>query len=279
MSDVIFCKTRWQDQGYGPYQDYFRLVELSGYPICYVDEIDPQSDHTYIITPLNGEWMAGWQQPRARIIHYELEWRTDWRAEADEPPGVAACWTMDAHYARQIGAKYVPIGSYPDLAGYWDVNTLDGTKERVWRQPQWTLPKQYDVALLAYLGPARRQKMVQRLIQRGLEIAPNGWGANRHQWLQESRAMLHVHQHEHIQGVACLRWAIAAAYRLPVITEALWDGGIFHDRVHMLVANYDALANYASIWIKTNMLAGIGEALYDLLCTERTFRRQVEAAL
>lgn len=277
MSGVIFCKTRWQDEGYQPYEDYFRLVELSGYPIIYVDELDPNSDCTYIVTPLNGEWQAGWHRPRARIIHYELEWRTDWRADADAPPGVAEVWTIDAHYAQQIGAKYVPIGSHPDLAGYWDVNALDNDRE-VWRQPSCGGPRLWDVALLAYMVP-RRERIAQELLQRGVTIFYGAWGAERHLALCRSRAILHVHQHGHIKGVACLRWALAAAYRLPVITEELWDGGIFRDRVHMLVGSYHNLANYASVWTRNGMLDGMAEALHQLLCHERTFRRNVEAAL
>lgn len=271
MNDVVFCKTRWQDEGYHPYNDFFRLVELSGYPVIYVDELDPQSDCTYIVTPLNGEWQDGWDNPRARIIHYELEWRTDWRADEDAPPGVAEVWTIDAHYAQQIGAKYVPIGSHPDLAGYWDAG-------HVWRQPACSGQPLWDVAMLAYIVP-RRERIAQDLRQRGLTIFSGAWGAERHLALCRSRTMLHVHQHGHIKGVACLRWALAAAYKLPVITEDLWDGGIFRDRVHMLVVNYHNLANCVNVWTRNGMLYGMAEALHRLLCHDRTFRRNIEAAL
>jgi hypothetical protein len=69
MSDIIFCATQFYlDGGYRYYIDFFKLVELSGYPLIPLSQLDPQSDNTYIITPLNDEWLDGWQQPKARII-------------------------------------------------------------------------------------------------------------------------------------------------------------------------------------------------------------------
>ena len=51
--NTIFAKTRYV---YDSYTDYWRLVELSGFPICYVDEMDVYNPaNIYIISPMNGE--------------------------------------------------------------------------------------------------------------------------------------------------------------------------------------------------------------------------------
>lgn len=266
MSDVYIVKTRHQDIGYHSYLDFFRLAELSEFPVIYVDEIDPASDNTYILTPLNGEWTHGWQSPRARIIHYELEWRTDWRADIHEPPGVSEVWHMDAYAAHCIGAKYVPIGSHSGLKLDTPVDTH----------------KVYDAALLSYMV-TRRQLVAMELERYGLTLAPHDqlWGEARHRVLSQSRAVIHIHQHEHHKGIAALRWCLAAAYSLPVISETLADRGILRYDC-TLQSDYQNLAQFSRNWLLRNgdnVLADYGRGLHGLLCKRSTFRKTIEAAL
>lgn len=266
MADIIFCDTAFhQNGGYVSYDDFYRLVELSSYPIIPLSQLDPNdASKCYIVTPLNDEWGHGWPGARARIIHYELEWRTDWRADVNTPSGIAETWTMDAAYAARIGAKYVPIGSHPGLMLPMTVGDA---------QP-------YDGCFLAYMVP-RRQQIAHELQQLGLSLAPHspGNGFNRHQVLRQSRAMLHIHQHEHIRGVACLRWAIAAAYRLPIISESVDDYGIFNHS-NMLTGDFGSYARNAYAWLKESdprVLAHFGQALHQLLCVDKTFKHMIEA--
>jgi len=151
MSQVIFCATDYYLKGgYGSYVDFFNLAGLSGYKVIPLSELDPQSDNTYIVTPLNGEWMQGWDKPKARIIHYELEWRVDWRADVNTPPGVAETWAADPAYAARIGARYVPMGSHIGLNECPDLHPT----------------KMYDVAQLSY-QTHRRQIITRQLIDEG----------------------------------------------------------------------------------------------------------------
>ncbi len=264
---VYFCKTRADDTGYESYTDFWRLVDLAGYPIIYVDEIlaSFSKSNTYIVTPLNGEWNKGWENPRARIIHFDLEWRDVNNYPAI--PGVAETWASDRWYADQIGAKYVPLGSDAALA-------------KDYPTPDYIEPI-YDVALMAYLGPPRRSAMFQRLRERQIKIAPNGWGETRHKALLSSKAMLHIHQHDGINTLAPLRVALAAAYRLPVITETCNDYGILGTQ-HRLVTDYQNMPAFVQDWTRLNsrhILTDYGGALHALLCRDYTFRKCVEAAL
>lgn len=52
MPEIIFARPRWD---YNSYTDFYRLIELSGYPLIFFDEIDPDSSNCYVMTILNGE--------------------------------------------------------------------------------------------------------------------------------------------------------------------------------------------------------------------------------
>lgn len=262
MSDIIFCKTRYQDIGYASYNDLWHMVEWAGYPVIYVDEIDPQSDNTYVVTPLNDEWFQGWQRPRARIIHYELEWRWDWRASVNEPPGVAEVWCADAWLATSIGARYVPMGSDVRL------NEL-GT--------DYPAPKAFDVSLLSYQTP-RRQSITRQLLEEGLTLAPidHLWGRQRSSALLQSRCMVHVHQNDNTPGVAPLRWCLAAAHTLPLISETINERGIF-GYTHMTQSSYEYLAPFTKAMLKSKeILADYALGLHELLCRDYTFKMGIE---
>lgn len=267
MGDVIFCATDFYlNGGYRSYADFFRLVELSGYPVIPLSQLDPaDSTKTYIVTPLNDEWMKGWPGAKARVIHYEMEWRWDWRADVDEPPGVKEVWAADKWFAQSIGARYVPMGSH------------EGLNE----QYPFSVGKVYDVAQVSYQVP-RRQQLTHQLQNEGLLIAQNEnlWGAHRSHVLQQSKVMLHVHQHDNAPGVAPLRWCLAAAHKLPIITETVHDRGIF-GHTFMMQSSYDFLARFTALSIRdhANRLNDYALALHNLLCQELTFRKSIEAAL
>lgn len=255
MPDVIFARPRYD---YGSYVDLYRLISLSGYRLIFFDEIDPQSDNCYILTMVNGENQAGYPDAAARIILYDLEWRL---TDPPKMPGVAEVWAADKWYSEQIGARYVPLGShveFPDM-------------------PLQDCPKQWDVAMMAYLPP-RREKIVHDCGQMGVAVAPRGWALERHDILQKTRIMLHVHQHDGISTVAPQRWAIAAAYRMPIIAEVPTAPGIF-TLTYGLYSDYAHLAEFARLWRYEQRLADYALALHELLCHTLTFGKSIEAAL
>lgn len=258
MPDVIFARPRWD---YASYADFYRLIELSNYPLIYFDEIDPSSDNLYIMTILNGENMGGWQNVRAHIVLWDIEWRLDDPAKI---PGVRRVWASDRWYAKKIGAQYVPFGSHPDLAP----------------PPARNGKYDYDVATLAYTGPVRRATGFNCLVEHGLSISGNGWGEQREAILRHSKAMVHIHQIEGVNTVAPQRFALAAAWKLPVITETLYDSGIFRYN-HLIMSDYANLPDVAALWLHRNdahILQQFGENLWHLLCVEHTFRQYVEEA-
>lgn len=257
MSEVLFARPRWD---YQSYSDYWRLIELSGYPLIFIDEIDPQSDNTYIFSQPPTDWHHGWNNPRARIIYWAIEWYLD--VDYRSIPGVEL-WSADKWYADRIGAKYVPMGSHPALNPH-----ADEFHE-----------KRYDVATL-WAASSTRYHAEDLLNRMGVRRAPNGWGDERHNILSQSRMMVAVHQYPEAQTVAPQRWALAAAYKLPVVSETLADAGML-DRV-TIQTDLENIGFVAASWIEPGNLGKLaqkGQALHNLLCHEYTFRKGIEAAL
>jgi hypothetical protein len=257
-NNIIFARPRtWYDS----YQDMYALIELSGYPLIYFDEIDPTSDNTYIHTVVNGENQDGYTAPRARMILFDIEWRL----EGDYPrlPGFTEVWGADPWYVDQlrergVNARFVPVGSHAGLNP-----EPDGRRE-----------KRYDYAMLMYFT-YRRQCVRDRLLEGGVTISPNAWRNERHEILLSSRAMLNVHQHDNVRTVAPTRWALVAAYKLPMISETidreLWYG-MYYDYADLIEAGH----NWRG---RDNDLAAVGDCLYQQMCVDRTFRKCIEEAV
>lgn len=262
VTDVTFVRTRTY---YQPYDDYFHMAALSGYPVCYVDEIDASDPaKVYIYSPNNGETMDGWPHARARIIFNQLEWHTDFSTVV-LPPGVSEAWNADAWHARMINARHVPMGGHHGL----NINPNDCPA------------KEYDVAFMAYTDIYRRKRIKDELESRGFTVAPNGWGQARHDALVRSRVLVHVHQWENIPTIAPLRWCIAAAYGLPIISENVNDRRPFAAGDFMTCA-YDELPDFITHQMKMQQdgrMESYGYNLRNTLCRELTFRESVERAL
>lgn len=264
MSQFIFVRPRTVYDAYG---DLYRLIELSGYPLIYLDEMEVESDNFYMLTLLNGEINEkGWDSPRATIGIWDYEWRLKesdyaWpESDLTIPPGVSRVWTSDKWYAEKIGAQYVPLGSHMGLAG------LATTEET------------FDVAPLSY-RTGRRNAAFGAMQDRGLTIAPNAWGDERDAILKTSAAVVHVHQHERVPTVAPLRYAIAAAWHKPLISERVYDTGIFNDCV--LYADFSALPEYTELMVRRypQLLRAKADKLHDRLCVRNTFRSFIDKAL
>lgn len=252
---VTFVRTRYK---YDPYEDFFALATLSGYPICYLDEMDiSDPSRCYIITPKNGEW-GNYEGAKARLIWYQLEWE----ATRDPlPAGFAEKWTADAWHARKIGARFVPLGSHPGL------------------NPGGAVSFQYDAIFLGYASCWRRGNMLEDLHRKGLRVnvAGNTWGENRHKALLSARVMLHIHQHEEVPTIAPLRWAIAAAYKLPLFAETMIDPSPFGLQ-HFMRATYNQMPD-GLLKAKDSAVDSYGAALQQFLCVDKPFRAWIEGAL
>lgn len=260
---IIFAKTRHH---YDSYTDFWDLVRLSGFPTCHIDEIDVEKDAFFILSPWNGEVSPHLRNELAKKRRARVAWWCLERFDAMSVPYVQAIdeadplvdeiWVSDRWIStldRRI--KYVVFGSDPGLGA----------------EP---LPAQYDFTHQSYSW-GRREAMYNRLKMAGLREGPSGWGAQRHEVLRRSRLVLNLQQYPD-PVTAPLRFAMAAAYHLPIVSETIKDpdplGGLVR------IASYDDVPR-----VVAEVLADGGrrdaEALYQRLCVDFTFRTCVEAAL
>jgi hypothetical protein len=214
MAEIIFARSR---HVYQSYSDFWQLVVLSGFPTCYVDEIDFRSKNLYITTPMNGDYRAHLDNHkddrRCTLVHWMLE-----RPEESVAEFVSANQELveqnyvdinicsDPAMARDSGAGYVPMGSHDGL----------GT-------PGEGYEKFYDAAcLMAYTGRRAFLFASPGTLKRdwnGLMLAPNCWGTKRDGVLRASRFALNIHKDE-FRYCEPLRFAVFIAYGLPVLSEA-----------------------------------------------------------
>ena len=275
IKEPIFARTRYR---YASYDDFFKLVELSGFKTCFVDEIDLAADEIYVSAPVNGEHrphfshrrsiLSGLQKSRTIIWMLEKAYDPDSpgsveskvRALADDCLKFAeAIWISDRWIASlDLRYVYAELGSHPGLAS--------GPRE----------PIQYDLAHMSCVTPRRED--IYRHLASQFRMAPNAWGDERDRILRSTRAMLNVHQDGTVV-VEPLRIAIAAAYRCAYLTEVSPDPYPLVPGQTCHMADFNRLKPDVAAWLTQQDLAAIGESLYQRLCVTSNFRKGVMDAL
>lgn len=277
--NVIFARTSYV---YQSYTDFWDLVRLAGFQVCDVKDIDLNQDAVFILTPVNGELRPHVKFRRsllkspqqAKIVWWCLE-RPDsgnWELGTIEGNGcvtkmsneileyVDHIWVSD-RYLASIDPRmtYVPLGS--------DSRLCSGGP----------LEKTYDACALSYNNYRREQVYVPMSQQ--LRMPPfSAWNADRDRILRSSKCMAYVHQTAMPIG-APLRMALAAAYRLPVISERLADPYPHEDGSDVILADYGEILPKTRAWLSDSRLPGIGENLYQKLCVQMPFKKCVEEGL
>lgn len=273
---------------YDSYVDFWRLVEAAGFPIVYIDDMDLDRENcTYIFTPMNGEvppYLSERPRRRANVVWWNLERPEDGThaASVKQLDGlVDAIWVSDRFYAT-LHPRY----RYVQLAGHrlLDQSRLElaglTSKEAI-ESLGFHVGKQWDICTLAYLW-GRREDAVRKLEAQGLTFAPAVFGQEQQDRIVPAcRVMLNLHQYMELPIIAPLRFAVAASYRIPIISETFHDGlarnlviasAPIHRLVGGLVKSMLQPGHHETLDIH-------GEALYQRLCVQTNFRREVERAV
>ncbi len=261
---IVFAKTR---QEYGSYSDLWRFAELSGFKIGSIDDVDPDSDDTYIVSPMNEEiqeLLPRWRKPgdrRAVIVWWFLERLDSMPMLTDGSydrlrPHFDRVWISDRWMASQHPTlQHIILGSHPEFGDS-------------------RLPTKYDFTHQSYVW-GRREPVYNRLRAMGLREGPNGWGDARDAVLRRSATMVHVQQYD-LPLYTPLRFAIAAAYAIPLVSEQLRDPYPLGD-AEIVQAPIDSLPERVQEVARNP--STLGECLYEALCLKYPFREQVENAL
>jgi hypothetical protein len=275
VKDPIFVHSSYR---YPSYTDFWRLVELSGFQVVEKREVNLESDNLYIWPEMNGDLMVCLQgrpktKRQARTVFWNLE-RPDmrasetmdaqawWRAGLDEIYElVDAIWVSDRNIlAMDPRSTWACLGGHPGLL---ELPTGSGLS--------------YDVAHLGQRTP-RREVVIQELERRGITVSPNAWGVERTRILSTSKLMLGVERLGGAHISMPIRWAVAAAYRLPIIQEEHPAPDPLVAGESVLMAPIDRLADLVEASLKQD-LKPIGTAAWETFCEKYTFRSQVEETI
>lgn len=255
--DPVFV---FADRDYPSYTDVRRLVELSGFhalPVSQRDQLDV-SQRAIFLTPEQpatvGEGNDNW-------IWWSLEYGGEYEPDLSNWQGQV--WACDPAWAKARGAKLVVMGSHPGLVEV--THSVDD----------------YDVLMLAYMTHRRQAVKDQLSDLRWPDVDYPGYGGERAEQLQNASLMLHAHQSDFTAAIAPQRFALCAAYRLPLLHEAVPDAGPYRD--YALFAPYERLAATARGYLSGKYDVPTetypGDRLYNWLCVEHPFRRSVLEAL
>lgn len=267
MTDITFVKTRHH---YDSYNDFFRLVELSEFPTIYVDELDVTRPGVYIVTPMNGEWRPHIdnQKNKVRNAHLIL-----WNIE--RPSGSAGSigqygqsnrdmiyklqldevWVSDRRLAEMTSLRFVVLGSDEGLG--------EPGSDKV-----------FDFCHMSYEVPRRTG-----IYKHFTNIGPNAWPPERDDILKKSKFAVNVHQDVH-PFQEPLRFALFAAYGLPIISESIYDSFPWSDE-YMTYATYDDLPDKIGQIIKDDYQKWhtVGQRARQLMCHDYQFGKIVREAV
>ena len=266
---IIFARSR---HVYDSYLDFWQLVELSGFPVCHVDECDLTQDVVYVTSLVNREWDALIQayegRPRrAHLILWNLERPDGWAGGSVGSYGLR-CWRMlhqrhfdeiwvsDRRLASETELRFVVLGSHPGL----------GTPGIV--------EKQYDFCHMS-VKTNRRQSIYKHFDN----IGPNCWPPQRDAVLKASRFALNVHQDRH-PFQEPLRFALFAAYGLPILTEDIYDSFPWGTST-MFYSPYPGIVRRMKDLLKEDYdkCARVGLRAHHLMCEDLTFGKCVRQAV
>lgn len=246
---------------YPSYSDFWKLVDLGGFEAVYQDEIDLSNpEHTYIFAAPDG--IPDCTGAKARTVFWQLEYAGDYTNQVNKDT-VGEVWSSDPTHAERTGARFVLLGSHKGL------------------NPAHDTPKpepEYDLIMLAYLTDRRRAIKDALSNYRWPAVDyPGHDTTERHYQLWHSRLMLHVHQHD-TPALAPVRYALAAAYKLPVLVELVDNWKPYGGYFGMLEASYSTLARSVELYMNGD-LATMGEGLHHLLCIQHPFEQCVDRAI
>lgn len=279
MNDPIFIKS---SATYETYSDFWRLVELSGFRTVRAKLADWSVKETYIWPTMDAEFMDVMDafpkgKRTAKLVFWNLE-RPDgsyrgkmniqelfWKGTGEILDWADAVWVSDKGlWTMDQRNVFAVLGGHPGLREH---EVLEARHEAL------------------HLGQAtpRRHATIIGIEKLGVSVKQAAWGAEREQALASSRLFLSIDRVFGIHFSSPLRYVLAAAYGLPILSEEIEDPYPLVAAKTVLMAKYENLPNAAHVMLRMpvmkDVLTQVGDACRKLLCEEWTFRRGVMDAL
>lgn len=271
MNDIVFVKT---GHHYDSYLDFFKLVELSGFEIVHVSDVDISQHITYLLVPHNGEWNPHIdnQVDKPRNAHLVL-----WNIE--RPDGSAG---SVGYYGRR--QRELIYGRYFDEVWVSDrrlaLETKHATRFVVLGSDEGLgeprRQKDYDFCHMSY-ETNRRQSIYKHFDEK--RTGRNCWPPMRDEILKASKFALNVHQDQH-PFQEPLRFALFAAYGLPIVSETIYDSYPWSDEF-MIFSGYDGLVGKIRQVLENDYQRwyDFGMRARERMCGKFRFKTMVEQAV
>lgn len=260
--NIVFARTRTH---YDSYIDRNRLIELSGFPLRYIDEIDYQrADQVVIVSPDNGERdnIPRRESRQSTVVHWNLERPSSAERVPEDDPIYDETWVSDRALAESYGARYVFLAGHRAFGEFA------------------FLRKDTDfISLCANFG-----RRVEPLYYLRKEFTcadnPNGtWHEERNDALKRSWCLVNIHQDTE-RWHEPFRFLVAASYCLPIISERCANTGYFVERRHYLAGELSDLpALVRTVRANPSEWYRMAAAAWRLVCCDHTFRGEVELAV
>lgn len=255
--------------GYYGYLDYWKLIELSGFRTCQLDNVDLLSGETYIISVLFRDDIHQYLTSQikihngrkvSKIVGWDLEPpNSPWGCHLITRALLDQYWVSDRSL-RTGQTKAVVFGSHPDIASCQPLKNKD-----------------IDVAFIGMLSP-RRNDALEALKKSGLNVAITTFEPERGKVLSRSRAMLNI-PYRDSAFVAPPRFSVAAAYSLPILSEPLNDPWPLEPSRDILIASAQNFTDACIGWMKNENLESMGQNIHRRLVKEMNFKTNVLLAL
>lgn len=268
---------------YESYSDFWELVKLSGLETVQAAAVDLNQPGTLIWPTMDTEFIDRLsRQPRgaraARVVFWYLE-------RPDERPGVDplemfrramgeilewadVIWVSDMGlHQADPRTVFAILGGHPKL-GFHNHEKVDSLEP----EPR------YDVAHLGVITP-RRAAVLDKLRSAGLRVSGNARGAGRQDVLLSSGLLLNIDRVEGLHVLSGFRAALAAAFRIPLIHEAVRDPFPLLPFTDFVSTSYDSLVDCVLRELKATTHSNMVNSAWRTLCVRWTFRRGVEDAL
>lgn len=261
---------------YPAYTDFWSLVNLSGFRSVPAAELELHRDGLYIWPTMDMEFIARLSaQPRGARVSRVIFWNIE---RPDEKPGVDAVelfrrgMTEILEWADAIWVSDRGLCSKDDRMIQAVLGGHAGLREAPPAEPF------FDVAHLGTPTP-RREEILERLRKRGLRVGWNAWGAERAKILASARILLGVDRVEGMHIQSPLRWALGAAYGIPILNEQVPDPYPLEAGKSVILAPYEDLAETVVAALLEPETPEIGRLGRAALCEKWTFRIGVEDAI
>lgn len=276
--DPVFVQSA---RTYSAYSDFYHLVDLSGFTIVPDGGVLLKNPATHIWSTLDDSMMEILGAPRKERAGKHVFWYLE-RPDANLPPtadyveyfkrGMTEIlewadeiWVSNLEFTTwDDRLKYVGFGSHPDLRD-------QRTKDMVRHSPP-------TFVHIGQMTP-RRKKILESLDSHTKLVLPT-WGEERAQALSEGGLLIGINRVEGLSLCDPLRWALAAAYRIPVLCESVSIAEPFKEWISIFMAPYEELASQANELVtRPEALALVAQAAWELMCQKHTFRHAVERGL